>query len=287
MALGSGAPWPDRLRGVTTTVAACRADSPTGCAAHTRLYRGGQLVSAGFPVTEISDHLDVPGSVIWLDLLQPSVQDMEVLVDEFGLHPLAIEDALHEHQRAKLDRYSDHDFLAAYAVRVCDGAEGLLETGELAAFITPQALVTVRKDELLELGPLVDLWDSNPGLAPSGVVFLVHGLLDHLVDGHAAAVDILSDESDQLEDLLFDGSPSGELQRRTFALRKALSHLRRAVVPMREVLGTPMRHGGGIVDERMGPYLRDVDDHIQLAASDIDALLKAAIAFGEARSQSI
>lgn len=259
---------------MTTAAAACQADSPTGCAAHTRLYRDGRLVSAGFPVTEISDHLAVPGSVIWLDLLQPSLQDMEVLVDEFGLHPLAIEDALHEHQRAKLDRYSDHDFLAAYAVRVCDGADGLLETGELAAFLTPQALVTVRKTELVDLEPLLQRWDAAEPLAHSGVAYLAHGLLDHLVDGHAEAVQRLDEEAEDLEDLLFDedAQRTGELQRRSFSLRKDLTRLRRAVLPMREVVAVVVRPGGPFTDEQMGPYFRDVDDHVQRAVESIDGL---------------
>jgi len=250
---------------------ACLAPSPTRCPAHTRLYRSGKLIAEGFPVEDISVHLAEPDTYVWLDLLRPSVTDMDVVVEELGLHPLAIEDALHDHQRPKLDRYPDHAFLAAYAVAV-DPGQVQLRTGEVAAFLTDRALVTVRKDELLELEPLIERWDDNSELAQSGVVFLVHGLLDHLVDGHAAAVDVLSDESDALEDLLFDGSPSGELQRRTFVLRKALTHLRRAVVPMRDVLGTLMRHDVGIVDEHIAPYLRDVDDHAQRAANDIDAL---------------
>ena len=259
---------------MTTTAADCRAESPTGCAAHTRLYRDGRLVAAGFPVPEISDHLAVPGSVIWLDLLQPSARDMDVLVEEFGLHPLAIEDALHDHQRAKLDRYDDHDMLAAYAVRVRDGADGLLETGELAAFLTPQALITVRKTDLVDLGPLLQRWDAASPLAHSGVAYLTHGLLDHLVDGHTAAAERLDDEAEDLEDLLFDedAQRTGELQRRSFALRKDLTTLRRAVVPMREVVAVVVRPGGPFADEQMGPYFRDVDDHVQRAVEQIDGL---------------
>ena len=259
---------------MTAAADTCRAASPTGCPAHTRLYRGGRLVASGFPVPEISDHLAVPGSVIWLDLLQPSAADMAVLVEEFGLHPLAIEDALHDHQRPKLDRYSDHHFLAAYAVREGDGPDGLLQTGELAAFLTPGALVTIRKTALLDLGPLLRRWDAAAPLAQSGVAYLAHGLLDELVDGHTAAVARLDDEAEELEDLLFDDDArrTGELQRRSFALRKDLTRLRRAVLPMREVLAEMVRSGGPFSDEQMGPYFRDVDDHVQRSVEAIDGL---------------
>ncbi|MCW2614607.1 MAG: CorA-like magnesium transport protein [Frankiales bacterium] len=254
-------------------VASCLASSPTSCQAHTRLWRDGVLVEQGFPVEDISTHLAEEGTVVWLDLLQPSVTDMDVVVEELGLHPLAIEDALHDHQRPKLDRYDDHLFLAAYAVSCVPGDGLLLRTAEVAAFLTPRALVTVRKDPLLELEPLLQRWDGTPGNAPSGVAYLAHGLVDHLVDGHTAAVEVLDDEAEDLEDLLFaDVSTSGDLQRRSFALRKALTALRRAVLPMRDVVAVMLRPEVGLTDERMAPYLRDIDDHVQRAATDIDGL---------------
>ena len=257
-----------------TRVDASAARTSTGCAAHTRVWRDGRLVVQGLPVEQLSDELAVPGTVVWLDLLKPSQADMAVLTEEFGLHPLAIEDALHDHQRAKLDHYADHEFLAAYSVRECDSGESLIETGELAAFFTATALITVRKSELFELRPLLQRWDEADRLAGSGVAYLAHGLLDHLVDGHTAAVAKLDDEAEDLEDLLFDAESGGggDLQRRSFALRKDLTRLRRAVVPMREVVAAMSRPGSRLVDEQMAPYLRDVDDHVQRAVEAIDGL---------------
>lgn len=256
-------------------VAACAAESPTGCEAHTRVWRGGELLAEGVPVDDLSDHLEHPGTFVWLDLLQPSPEDMAVLIDEFGLHPLAIEDALHEHQRAKLDHYADHDFLAAYAVEQCtDEGGSLIATGELAAFFTTQGLITVRKTGAVDLTPLLQRWDATAQLAGSGVAYLAHGLVDHLVDGHADAVALLDDEAEALEDLLFDEKTQGggDLQRRSFALRKDLTTLRRAVVPMRQVVAAMARPDSALVDEQMAPYLRDVDDHVQRAVESIDSL---------------
>ena len=256
-------------------VAACAADSPTGCASHTRVWRDGRLVAEGVPVADLSEHLAVDGTVVWLDLLRPGAADMAVLTEEFGLHPLAIEDALHDHQRAKLDHYADHDFLAAYAVQQCtDDGDTLLETGEIAAFFLPRGLITVRKSDSFHLRPLLQRWDATADLAGSGIAYLAHGLLDHLVDGHSDAVALLGDEAEGLEDLLFDdrAQGGGELQRRSFALRKDLTTLRRAVVPMRQVVAAMARPGSGLVDDRMAPYLRDVDDHLQRAIESIDSL---------------
>jgi len=101
--------------------------TPTRCQARTRLYRNGQLELEGFPVTDISDYVNHDGVTIWLDLRDPDQEDLGVLSEEFGLHPLAVEDAGNERQRPKLDRYRTHLFLTAYAVKL-DTA-----TGQLAA----------------------------------------------------------------------------------------------------------------------------------------------------------
>ena len=86
----------------------------------TRLYRNGELVDHGFPVTDVARHLQDPGSVVWLDLCAPSQDEIGLLRDELGLHELAIEDAFAERQRPKVDRYPSHLFLSVYAVRYDD-----------------------------------------------------------------------------------------------------------------------------------------------------------------------
>ncbi len=92
---------------------------------HTRLYRDGVLEAKDFPAAQISDYLQTPGTVVWLDLCEPDQQDLEVVSEEFGLHPLAVEDAVQQHERPKLDRYQDHAFLTVYAVSL-DPATGKL-----------------------------------------------------------------------------------------------------------------------------------------------------------------
>jgi len=251
---------------------ACRAESPTDCEAHTRLYRDGALAEEGFPVERISDLLDEPDTVVWLDLLQPSREDLAVVTEELGLHPLAIDDAINEHQRAKLDHYEDHLFLSAYVARI-DEATAELAVSEIAAFITPRALVTVRKSPELDLHPLVERWDSTRDNATSGVGYLLHGLLDLLVDGHFEAVQLLDEQIETLEDSLFDERPrSRELQRRSFEMRKSLVLLRRVVLPMREVVNTLLRRDVGVVNEQMMPYFQDVYDHVLRATEWTESL---------------
>jgi magnesium transporter len=260
---------------VTLSEAACRAATPTRCQAHTRLYQGGRLVEEGFDVERVSDHLEDPSKVLWLDLLQPSEADMAVLVEELGLHPLAIEDALHPHQRPKLDRYHDHLFLAAYAAHVPPAADCQVALVEIAAFITPHALVTVRKSPDARLDAMLARWDAGGQIAAAGVPFLVHGLVDSLVDGYETVLRDLDDRSGAIEDALFgdDAVPgSGDVQRQTFELRTAVSHLRRVVVPMRDVVLALRRRDSELYDEQVEPYLRDVDDHLQRVLDGVDAV---------------
>jgi len=258
---------PDKVLGSTVAES-----TPTKCQARTRLYRDGELELEGFPVADISEHLKDDSAVVWLDLHDPDREDLAVLSAEFGLHPVAVEDAVHDHERPKLDRYRSHLFLAAYAVQL-DTATGELATSELAAFITPRALITVRKDDRLDIGAIVSYWDASPDLAGAGVGYLLYGLIDNVVDGHFAAVQALDDTIEGLEDQLFDESSRGnDLQRRTFELRKSLVLLRRVVLPMREVVNALMRRDLKIVDDSLQPYFQDVYDHVLRATEWTESL---------------
>jgi magnesium transporter len=238
----------------------------------TRAYRDGTLQKEDFPVADVPAVLAEPGTAVWVDLCEPSEADLSRLAGDLGLHRLAVEDAVQEHQRPKLDRYDGHAFLTAYAVGF-DSASDHPAACELAVFITPRALVTVRKDDGFDIGAVVRHWDQAPELAGSGVPFLLHGLLDHVVDGHFAAVQVLDDEVEALEDLVFDDRPdTAELQRRSFRVRKNLTALRRVVAPVPDVLGSLMRPDLRLADGTTRPYFEDVHDHARQAADHLEAL---------------
>lgn len=246
--------------------------TPTRCQARTRLYRDGRLELEGFPVAQISDYLADEAVTIWLDLRDPDRSDLAVLSEEFGLHPLAVEDAVQEHQRPKLDRYRSHLFLNAYGARL-DTGTGELATSELAAFVTARALITVRKDDGLDIGAVVQRWDASPDLAGYSVGYLLYGLLDYVVDGHFDAVQSLDDAVETLEDQLFADVPQNlQVQRRSFELRKSLVLLRRIVIPMREVVNALMRRDLHVVGDDLMPYYQDIYDHVLRAAEWTDSL---------------
>jgi magnesium transporter len=256
----------------TVAEAAICKESPTRCQVRTRVYRDGQLVEQGFPVELISDHLLDDDATIWLDLRDPDHEDLLVLQDEFGLHPVAIEDALFDRERPKIDRYETHLFMTVYAAWL-DTTTGELATSEMSVFILPKALITIRKDDGLDIGKIVERWDASPDLAKNGVGFLLYGLLDFVVDGHFEAVQSLDDAVEELEDNLFDEKPKNmSVHRRSFELRKSLVLLRRVVLPMREVLNTLMRRDVRVVDAELMPYYQDVYDHVLRATEWTESL---------------
>ncbi len=235
--------------------------------AHTRLYRDGKLELEDFPPADVSVHIEEPDATVWLDYCEPTQQDLATIASELNLHPLAVEDAVNEHQRPKVDRYDSHLFINAYVVHL-DVASGELNTSEVSMFVTPRALVTVRKDEGVEIDGVLRRWDESPDLAGHGVAFLLWGVLDVIVDGHFDAVQSLDTEIEGVQDALFDTrAREAEVQRRSFELRRSLVLLRRVVLPMREVINSVMRRDLRVIGPQMMPYYQDVYDHV-LRATD-------------------
>jgi magnesium transporter len=255
-----------------TSPVATHGTQDTDRVARTRLYRAGHLDKRDFPVADLSEYLQEPETVLWVDLCAPDRKDLDIVAEELGLHALAVEDAISMRQRPKLDRYESHDFLSLYAVAL-DHDTAELRLCELSAFVTPRVLVTVRKDTSFDLDAVIGRWDSSHDLATNGVGFLLWGLIDHVVDGYFDAVQTLDEEIEELEDLLFEDRPRDkDVQRRSFALRKSLVTLRRVVLPMREVVNTLLRRDRSVVSEQMAPYYQDVYDHVLRATEWTDSL---------------
>ncbi|TDD90810.1 magnesium transporter CorA family protein [Actinomadura rubrisoli] len=230
----------------------------------TRAWRDGKLEAEGFPVAEVSDYLERPDVVVWLDLCSPRHDDLRVVSEELGLDHVAVEDAVSRHERAKLDQYRGYIFLNMYEPEIRDGD---LVLHELSAFVAERALVTVRQEGGFDIDALVRRWDGSPlsdGLEGAGAQagYLLYELLDLVVDRQLDAVQALDGEADDVEELVFDDAfPVKEIQERSFRLRKNLVALRRVALPMREVVNTLLRRDLRIVPPALMPYFQDVYDH--------------------------
>jgi magnesium transporter len=224
----------------------------------TRLYRQGKLAASDFPLEELSEHLQDSDSVVWVDFRSPTEADLVTVADELGLHALAIEDALTKHERPKFDQYDGQSFLIVKAAAF--EGDRLVPT-EVSAFITDQALITVRDG--FDFDEVLRRWDEPGGVEAVGVGYLLHALLDSVVDGHLDAAQRLDDEVEALEDALFEERPDHKaMQRRALLLRKNLVMLRRVEQPMADVLGGLLRTGEEIVSDELRPYFQDVHDHV-------------------------
>ncbi|MCE7882353.1 MAG: magnesium transporter [Actinobacteria bacterium ATB1] len=240
--------------------------------AHTRAYRNGTLQAEGFPMAEISEHLETPGTVLWLDLCAPSEAELHELASELGLHELAVEDALDPHQRPKLDHYASHAFLACHAMRIDTDSERLVTT-EIDVFANHQWLVTVRANEAFPIEEVVHRWDASDEMTSHGVSFLLYSLLDTVIDEYFDVLSAFDDYYDEVSDLIFAGTPLAPgQQRRWFHVRQSLVRFHRLAAPLREVVSGLMRREHSTVLEELYPYYQDLYDHILRVVESTDAI---------------
>jgi magnesium transporter len=236
------------------------------------MYRKGVLVAEGFPVADVSEHLEEPDTIVWVDFCAPTGEQLNELADELGLHELAVEDALERDQRPKLDVYASHQFLSCHAVRVDAHGAGLDNT-EIHAFINARWLITVRSDEGFSMAPVARRWDRSPDLVGHGVGFLLYGLLDVIVDGYFDTIQAFDDYYEAISERIFSERPLAPAQERDwFNMRRALVRFHRFVVPMRETLSALMRREHGTVSAELYPWYQDVYDHILRVNESTEAL---------------
>jgi len=238
----------------------------------TRVYREGVLEAESFPVTDVSDYLDQPDTIVWVDLTGPTPAEIHELAEELGLHELAVEDALKPHQRPKVDRYATHLFLTSYHVRV-NLEEGRLEEIKIDAFFNSRWLITVRGTEGFSMDAVLARWDRSPALMRHGVGFLLYGLLDVIVDGYFVTVSAFDDYYEDVSEGIFAEHPLEPYQQRHwFDMRRAMVRFHRLVVPMREAVSSLMRREQEVFPEELYPYYQDVYDHILRISESSDSL---------------
>jgi magnesium transporter len=238
----------------------------------TRVWRAGTVETDDIPFEQISDYLEEPDCLVWVDVCAPDRSRLNALAGELSLDPHAVEDAVAKRERPKASRYATHMFLAAY--EVCfDRETAQLRAHQVAAFVLKNALVTVRQSEDVDMDRVVAAWDENADLIKFGPKALVYGLLDVLVDGHFVAIEGLDDEMEEIENILFDetGQSVREVQLRSYALRKALVQARRVILPMRDLVNAVMRRADDTHPE-LEPYYDDLYDHVLRATEWTESL---------------
>jgi magnesium transporter len=236
-----------------------------------RAYRKGELEAEGFPISEVSDHIARPDTVVWVDLCNPDRDELEQLKEELGLHELAVEDALEPHQRPKLDHYDKHFFLSCHLVTLGTNSVTVHKT-EIDAFVGDRWFITVRKGDDVDIDAVVKRWDRSSDLASCGVPYLLYGLLDVVADSYFKVLDQFDDYYEQVSESLFDEHPLDPAdQRDRFQARQSLVQIHRLVNGLREAVSSLLRRSD-IVPGELDPYFQDVYDHLLRANEMTDTL---------------
>jgi len=211
------------------------------------------------------------GGVAWIGLYRPTTDELESVATEFGLHHLAVEDALKGHQRSKLERYGDTLFLALRTARYVDETE-TVEFGELHVFVGPQFVVTVRHAESPDLALVRDRLEADPALLSKGPEAILYAVLDEVVDEYEPVIAGLENDIDEIEDQLFGEAVHEVLTRRIYDLSSEVIGFQRAVQPLIGIIGALQRGGQKYgVDLDLSHHLGDVLDHVTRAGERADA----------------
>jgi magnesium transporter len=246
-----------------------------------RIYRDGRLQEEKDFDAAAVEACRAAGQRIWIDVVEPTDQELGLLQATLGLHELSVEDSRRWGQRAKVEFYPDYVFIVLHGIGIDEGDE--LVDSELHLFAGQRFyLLTIRRTPLFDLRRAAERAARNPETAEEGIGFHLHLLLDEVVDGYLNVVDRLEDLSDEAEERVFHDDESEGLQEELFRLKRKVVGLRRAVSPMREVLDL-LAEDADIVTPKLQPYYRDVQDHVIRCIELIDNIRELLSSALEAR----
>lgn len=231
------------------------------------VYRDGQRVREA-PLTPEGLALE-PGEFVWVGLYDPTDAEIDVLVERFKLHPLAVEDALAAHQMPKVEVYGRELFVVALTAMKIDDR---LAYGETHVFVGNDHVVSIRHGSARAHNHLRTQLEASPLQLKKGPDFVLHGILDFIVDAYAPIVDDVEDSVLEMEQRTLDAFLSRLEIRRLFTLRRELLKFRRILGPMEEVLGRLQSLDLPCIDPDVRPYFRDVGDHVRRVNSRLGGL---------------
>jgi magnesium transporter len=210
--------------------------------------------------------------LLWLDLEAPSIDELHTVADEFGFHPLAVEDASQEHQRAKIDQYDNFYFLVLFGVTY-SLKNYEVDEHEIDFFLGPNYLVTVHQAPVHDVQRIAERLHTDLRTLDHGASALLYTLADTIIDTYLGVVEQIRERIQQLERRVFASQVPRfrrALHEDIFALRGELLELRYVIGPERDVLAVLSRRGLPILDKKTALYFHDVADHLQRVIETID-----------------
>ena len=235
------------------------------------VYVAGRRIENPESLQQTFEYTRAQGGMAWIGLFRPTPEEIAQVADEFALHPLAVEDALSGHQRAKLERYGDILFVVLRPARYIDETE-TVEFGELHVFVGPDFVVTIRHAESPDLARVRRRMERQPDLLALGPEAVLYAILDEVVDEYVPVTAGVENDIDEIEDALFSGGGEAALSKRIYDLAREVMSLQRAVAPLSEMLESLLRGADKYgVEPELLPALRDVHDHALRAIDKITA----------------
>jgi magnesium transporter len=211
-----------------------------------------------------------PDHVIWLDIASPTAEDLDLLHDEFSVHPLALEDLRKRRQRPKLDTYAEQQIIVTYEVLEPSEPDKHFDLGELHIFAGPGYLVSVRWHGSPAIKEVERRFRERPDAVARTPGSLVYAILDAAIDGFFPLLDRLTDKIEDLEEVILAGGRSTDTLRTVLGLKRKLLELRRNVSPQRDVANALLRRDLPLVDDTSAPYFQDLYDHAIRVLDQLD-----------------
>lgn len=207
---------------------------------------------------------------VWVGLFEPSHDELEDIARAFGLHPLAVEDAVVAHQRPKLELYEGSLFLTVKTLWYVD-EDDAVETGEINLFVGEDFVVTVRHGRGSQLKDARHALEAKQSVLSHGPSAVVYAVCDTVADGYLAVLEELQVDVDEVEASVFSPERTNDSER-IYTLKRELSEVRRAVLPLREPMRRFTAGAVPVILPDAGPFFRDVSDHLAVATEAIETL---------------
>jgi magnesium transporter len=250
---------------------------------------GGVSLERGVPTSEIHDYIQEPDNVVWMDVQGPGPSELEMLSEEFGLHPPALESACHGQRRPMVDEYKGYSLLVTYAAVPDADDPKALRTTELDLFIGRNFVVSIHRGRVPALEEALARWTRGGPRLREGVGFLVYAVMDAIIDSFAPFLAAMEEEIEEAEFAVFARS-NEESVRSLLRLKRTLASLRRELHPLRAIFEVLLRRDHPFFPGSTDMHLRDVYGHLLRILDMLDseremaaAAMDASLAIGSLR----